>query len=178
MHAQVILKRPEEFKIQCLSDLRALWPERHNPFYAGFGNRDSDVVSYREVGVPQSRIMVINPQGEIRHGEGTYCWASYPKLVELSHQMFPFLKPDDERSPDEDEEAYTAFNFWRSSPPPLPEALNDMGSGRGGGGSGGGGSAGGSSSTGTGATPPLQIEPRATERTISMSSMPAVDEID
>lgn len=43
-------------------DIRSLWPEAHNPFYAGFGNRASDVVAYKEAGVPPARIMVVNPQ--------------------------------------------------------------------------------------------------------------------
>lgn len=183
---EVIERKPEEFKIACLGDLRSLWPEKHNPFYAGFGNRDSDVVSYREVGVPQSRIMVINPQGEIRLGLGTYCWASYPKLVELSHQMFPFLKPDEHS----DEEDFTAFNFWRTPPPPLPPDLNDLH---------GGNSVtslrdigGGSCGHPMMSSPPKQPgqpylplapllasdEPRVSVRTASLSSMPGIDDID
>lgn len=35
---EVIEKKPELFKIQCLSDIRALFPDT-NPFYAGYGNR-------------------------------------------------------------------------------------------------------------------------------------------
>lgn len=37
LHREVIEKKPEEFKIACLSDIQALFPE--NPFYAGYGNR-------------------------------------------------------------------------------------------------------------------------------------------
>jgi phosphatidate phosphatase LPIN len=92
---EVIRKQPEEFKIACLSDLRSLWPANHNPFYAGFGNRDSDVTSYLEVGVPSARILIINPQGEIRNSGKTYCWASYPKLLQLSTMMFPPIHADD-----------------------------------------------------------------------------------
>jgi hypothetical protein len=112
----VILKKPEEFKIACLTDLRSLWPAGHNPFYAGFGNRDSDVVAYTEAGVPSSRILVINPQGEIRLGGQIFCWASYPKLIELCHHMFPFLISDD----DDVEEGFSSFNFWRTPAPSLP----------------------------------------------------------
>lgn len=43
-------------------DIRSLWPASHNPFYAGFGNRSSDVIAYRAAGVPPLRIFVINPQ--------------------------------------------------------------------------------------------------------------------
>jgi phosphatidate phosphatase LPIN len=36
---EVILRRPEEFKIACLKDIRDLFPKHVQPFYAGFGNR-------------------------------------------------------------------------------------------------------------------------------------------
>lgn len=38
-HREVIEKKPEEFKIQCLADIKALFPAGSNPFYAGYGNR-------------------------------------------------------------------------------------------------------------------------------------------
>ena len=36
---EVIEKKPEEFKIGCLRDIKALFPSSRNPFYAGFGNK-------------------------------------------------------------------------------------------------------------------------------------------
>lgn len=60
---QVILRRPHEFKIRCLEDIRSLFPPDWNPFYAGFGNRETDEISYLAVGVPPSRIFTINPKG-------------------------------------------------------------------------------------------------------------------
>ncbi|KAL3909975.1 MAG: hypothetical protein SGPRY_009228 [Prymnesium sp.] len=73
-------------------DIRSLWPEAHNPFYAGFGNRASDVVAYKEAGVPPARIMVVNPQGEIHTSmREQYCWATYPRLLQLCNQMFPAI---------------------------------------------------------------------------------------
>lgn len=38
-HREVIERKPEEFKISCLSDIQALFPEGSRPFYAGYGNR-------------------------------------------------------------------------------------------------------------------------------------------
>ena len=38
-HREVIEKNPHEFKIACLSDIKKLFPETYNPFYAGYGNR-------------------------------------------------------------------------------------------------------------------------------------------
>lgn len=36
---EVIERRPDRFKINCLSDVVVLFPDDHPPFYAGFGNR-------------------------------------------------------------------------------------------------------------------------------------------
>lgn len=38
-HREVIEKKPEQFKISCLSDIKALFPDDSQPFYAGYGNR-------------------------------------------------------------------------------------------------------------------------------------------
>jgi len=45
-YREVIAKRPEEFKIECLKNIASLFPNK-NPFYAGFGNRIN--VSFRLV---------------------------------------------------------------------------------------------------------------------------------
>lgn len=68
---QVILRRPHEFKIRCLEDIRSLFPPDWNPFYAGFGNRDTDEISYLAVGVPPSRIFIINPKGALGLGQAS-----------------------------------------------------------------------------------------------------------
>lgn len=36
---EVIERRPEEFKIQCLQQIQALFSTEHSPMHAGFGNR-------------------------------------------------------------------------------------------------------------------------------------------
>lgn len=38
-YREVIERKPEEFKISCLKNIAALFPESANPFYAGFGNK-------------------------------------------------------------------------------------------------------------------------------------------
>uniref|UniRef100_A0AC34GKD4 LNS2/PITP domain-containing protein n=1 Tax=Panagrolaimus sp. ES5 TaxID=591445 RepID=A0AC34GKD4_9BILA len=59
-HKEVIERKPEEFKIACLSNLRDLFPDEH-PFYAGFGNRETDIKTYSAVDIPLERIFIINP---------------------------------------------------------------------------------------------------------------------
>ena len=61
------MRKPEEFKIACLRDIKRLFGnDTASPFYAGFGNRITDALSYRSVDVPRSRIFSIDPAGEIR----------------------------------------------------------------------------------------------------------------
>jgi phosphatidate phosphatase PAH1 len=38
---EVIYKRPEVFKIATLREIKSLFPAEHNPFYSGFGNRET-----------------------------------------------------------------------------------------------------------------------------------------
>lgn len=45
-----------------MQDIRDLFPKDCNPFYAGFGNRDTDEISYLKVGIPKGKIFIINPK--------------------------------------------------------------------------------------------------------------------
>ena len=51
-------RRAQEFKIEALRDLKKLFPVSTNPFYAGFGNRPSDIVSYNATGVVAAPALV------------------------------------------------------------------------------------------------------------------------
>lgn len=64
-HREVIIRKPEVFKMACLRDVKKLFGDR-NPFYAGFGNRITDALSYRSVNVPPSRIFTIDSYGEVK----------------------------------------------------------------------------------------------------------------
>ncbi|XP_044077045.1 phosphatidate phosphatase LPIN2 isoform X3 [Siniperca chuatsi] len=64
-HREVIEKKPEIFKIECLTDIKNLFQHNKQPFYAAFGNRTNDVFAYKEVGVPVCRIFTVNPKGEL-----------------------------------------------------------------------------------------------------------------
>lgn len=50
------------FDIYVLQDIRRLFPSDYNPFYAGFGNRDTDELSYSKIGIPKGKIFIINPK--------------------------------------------------------------------------------------------------------------------
>ena len=104
-----------EFKIIALRDIRGLFDDDYNPFYAGFGNRITDVVAYRAVGVPQSRIYIINPHSVIQHLNQHYS-KSYVELASLVHHMFPSLL-DGRKG----ETEFNDVNYWRQPLPPLSD---------------------------------------------------------
>lgn len=94
LYREMILRRPHEFKIATLQDIRALFPAEWNPFYGGFGNRDTDEISYREVGMHASRIFIINPKGELRPAGlavRSSTLGSLKAINELVHDIFPPL---------------------------------------------------------------------------------------
>jgi phosphatidate phosphatase LPIN len=63
---EVIVKKPHLFKIATLGQVKALFPDMYEPFYAGFGNRDTDAISYRANSVSLGKIFIINPKGEVK----------------------------------------------------------------------------------------------------------------
>jgi len=123
LHREVIMRKPEEFKIECLSTIKSLFPTESLPFYAGFGNRHTDVTSYQAVDIPDSRIMIINPQGEVHNPVNQTRISSYDGLRELCDVMFP---PVDENREKPDEQ-FNTYNFWRVDyfAPPPPAAGKD-----------------------------------------------------
>lgn len=116
---EVILKKPEVFKMACLNDLRNLYAGKEHPFYAGFGNRITDALSYRSVGIPSSRIFTINPDGEVHMEllELAGYRSSYVNINELVDHFFPAVS-----GTFGNDEGYTDLNYWRE---PLPELSDE-----------------------------------------------------
>ncbi|SCV04286.1 LANO_0G09274g1_1 [Lachancea nothofagi CBS 11611] len=166
LRREVILKKPEVFKIACLNDIRRLYfgqcelskleddtkkDDCPTPFVAGFGNRITDALAYRTVGIPSSRIFTINPEGEVHMEllELAGYRSSYIHINELVDHFFPpvginyancgddcrSLSPTpgsptgtvmDERSFRRPHDVnFTDVNFWRDPVPDLDE-LSDI----------------------------------------------------
>uniref|UniRef100_A0A0N5AHA1 LNS2 domain-containing protein n=1 Tax=Syphacia muris TaxID=451379 RepID=A0A0N5AHA1_9BILA len=88
---EVIDRKPEEFKIAALSDLKECFPVK-KPFYAGFGNRATDVVSYRAVDIPPERIMIIDRTGRVRRADEIGYESSYVSIaMDTVDYIFPPL---------------------------------------------------------------------------------------
>ncbi|KAF8086280.1 hypothetical protein N665_0630s0030 [Sinapis alba] len=106
LYREVIRRAPHEFKIACLEDIKKLFPEHYNPFYAGFGNRDTDELSYSKLGIPKGKIFIINPKGEVATGHRVDVKKSYTSLHTLVNDMFPPTSLVEQ-------EDYNPWNFWK-----------------------------------------------------------------
>ncbi|XP_072555086.1 phosphatidate phosphatase LPIN1 isoform X2 [Paramormyrops kingsleyae] len=89
LHREVIEKKPEKFKIECLTDIKNLFHPNTEPFYAAFGNRATDVYAYKEVGVPLNRIFTVNPKGELIQEHAKTNISSYGRLCDGVDHVFP-----------------------------------------------------------------------------------------
>ncbi|KAI8079684.1 Lipin/Ned1/Smp2-domain-containing protein [Gilbertella persicaria] len=111
LHREVIIRKPEVFKMACLKDIQRLFGDR-GTFYAGFGNRITDAISYRSVNVPSSRIFTIDPQGDVKMGRVAGFKSSYVLLNDLVDQIFPPINKTIK-------EEYSDYNFWKSPVPKI-----------------------------------------------------------
>jgi phosphatidate phosphatase LPIN len=120
LHREVIMRKPEVFKMACLRDIQRLFGESsRTPFYAGFGNRITDALSYRSVNVPSARIFTIDSSGEVKMEllELAGYKSSYIHMTDIVDQMFP---PIHRKWAAE----FTDFNYWKM---PVQEfALPDL----------------------------------------------------
>uniref|UniRef100_A0A8K9WNJ8 phosphatidate phosphatase n=1 Tax=Oncorhynchus mykiss TaxID=8022 RepID=A0A8K9WNJ8_ONCMY len=118
LHREVIEKKPERFKIECLTDVKQLFHPNTEPFYAAFGNRATDVYSYKEVGVPLNRIFTVNPKGELIQEHARTNISSYGRLCEVVDHVFPLLirgHDSDFSCPD----TFSQFTYWREQLPQI-----------------------------------------------------------
>lgn len=88
LRREVVFKRPELFKIPALRDIVSLFPVDYQPFDAGFGNRETDAISYRAIGVKINKIFIINTSSEIHQYTNTDV-LSYPKINYSLPEFFP-----------------------------------------------------------------------------------------
>uniref|UniRef100_A0A8C8SHH1 phosphatidate phosphatase n=1 Tax=Pelusios castaneus TaxID=367368 RepID=A0A8C8SHH1_9SAUR len=114
-HREVIEKKPEVFKIACLTDIRNLFGSAGQPFHAAFGNRVHDVDAYKQVGLSESRIFTVNPKGELIQELTKNQKSTYERLSELVELIFPPLGQDVRVALAWPE--YSQFSYWRTPVP-------------------------------------------------------------
>ncbi|KAK7721730.1 lipin Ned1 [Botryosphaeria dothidea] len=121
LRREVYLRKPEVFKMACLRDIMNLFnkPTGQTPFYAGFGNRFTDALSYRSVNIPSTRIFTINSNAEVsldllslnKYKTG------YQSMREIVDHYFPPVTLLVQNGGEE----FTDFNYWRERPLDLDE---------------------------------------------------------
>jgi len=119
LRREIYLRKPEVFKMACLRDIMGLFNTRKNPFYAGFGNRLTDALSYRSVNISSTRIFTINSNAEVsldllslnKYKTG------YTSMRETVDHFFPPVG----MLVQEGGEEFTDFNYWRDVPPDMDD---------------------------------------------------------
>lgn len=85
------MRKPELFKMACLRDIQRLFDgHAQEAFFAGFGNRITDAMSYRSVGIPAAKIYTIDSTGVVKTEllQAAGHKGSYIQLVGFFHPSF------------------------------------------------------------------------------------------
>lgn len=111
LRRELYIRKPEVFKMACLRDIKNLFGPNRTPFYAGFGNRLTDALSYRSVSIPSNRIFTINSYAEVSLDllSLNKLRYSYVNMREVVDHYFP---PTNTLVKGGGEE-YTDFTYWR-----------------------------------------------------------------
>lgn len=119
LRREIYLRKPEVFKMACLRDILGLFNGKENPFYAGFGNRLTDALSYRSVNIPSSRIFTINSNAEVSLDllSLNQYKSSYVSMRELLDHFFPPTSLLVQAGGED----FTDFTYWRDLPPDLED---------------------------------------------------------
>ena len=112
-HREVMIKKPEEFKIECMQNIRKLFPEESEPFYSGYGNRSNDVYAYTTVGIPTSRIFTINKNGELKQELTPTSSTSYSNHSDIVDHIFPPILSHADSQGGANAMSYSAFSYWK-----------------------------------------------------------------
>ncbi|KAG6008756.1 hypothetical protein E4U21_003954 [Claviceps maximensis] len=114
LRREVYLRQPHVFKMATLRDISSLYGPDHSPFYAGFGNRLTDQISYRTVDVPRTRIFTINSNSEVSLDllSLNKLKMSYVNINEVVDHYFPPVATLVKGGGED----YTDFKYWRDEP--------------------------------------------------------------
>lgn len=119
LRREIYLRKPHVFKMATLRDIRSLYGPENHCFYAGFGNRLTDQISYRTVDVPRHRIFTINSNAEVSLDllSLNKLKLSYVNMGEVVDHYFPPVSTLVKGGGVE----YTDFTYWRDTPLELDE---------------------------------------------------------
>lgn len=109
LYREIISRNPQNFKISCLRKIGMLFGEEM-PFISGFGNKATDVITYKALGIPASKIFTINTQGNIYLELTRSLTATHHSLNDFVDVMFPKLNSG---IPVEFNNEFTDASFWK-----------------------------------------------------------------
>ena len=112
LYREVVARKPEVFKIRCLTRVRRLFDVDINKtrMFAGFGNRSSDALAYKTCGIELDKIYTIDPKSRLR-SEKTGETFEIQHLMDKVDQAFPRIEGRIQND-DEEEEVEVAAQ-WR-----------------------------------------------------------------
>ena len=87
---EVIEKKPHLLKIPILTELKNLFPQGIMPFFAGFGNKETDGIAYRYLEIPLNNIFLIDTNSKVlRLGENKK--STYKDISDKIDEFFPLI---------------------------------------------------------------------------------------
>ena len=104
IYTEVIKKSPHLFKISTLTNINKII--EGNGLKGGFGNKLTDTVSYKAVGIAMNRIFKVDSKGVISLCSGLEVRSGYSSLQGFVNAMFPAEREV------VDLEMYKDFNYW------------------------------------------------------------------
>ena len=113
LYREVVARKPEVFKIRCLTRVRRLFDVDINKtrMFAGFGNRSSDALAYKTCGIELDKIYTIDPKSRLR-SEKTGETFEIQHLMDKVDQAFPRIEGRTQNE-DEEEEKVEVAARWR-----------------------------------------------------------------
>ena len=102
LRREVIEKKPHLLKIPLLLELKNLFPDILKPFYAGFGNRETDAISYRYLKIPLNKCFIINTSSEVVQ-LGEIKKTTYQEIADNADKYFPKIAKGKEVNNSENE---------------------------------------------------------------------------
>ena len=113
LYREVVARKPEVFKIRCLTRVRRLFDLDINKtrMFAGFGNRSSDALAYKTCGIELDKIYTIDPKSRLR-SEKTGETFEIQHLMDKVDQAFPRIEGRTQNDDEEEEEVEVAAR-WR-----------------------------------------------------------------
>lgn len=83
-----IKHKPHEFKIPTIQCIQSLFKNDASPIVFGFGNRPTDVLTYKKIGLNDNQIILFNTKHNVLNSKNEIIYNSISELIEHVHDLF------------------------------------------------------------------------------------------